>query len=474
MLKRKIEDTLLQWKNMPNHLPLVIKGVRQCGKTFIVQQFAQQHYESVVYINFVLEADKATAFQGNKDVDTILLGLSTLMPDAKFIPGKTCIILDEIQDCPDARTSLKSFKTDGRFDIIATGSLLGVKGYGDKQKKKKNKKRGKNSVPVGYETIISMCPLDFEEFLWANGIRPEAIDAVRKCFQREVPVPEGVHYAFQQLFYRYIAVGGLPAAINTFLETNHMGEVAAVLKSIIDEYEDDMVKYADDADKPHIRECFESIPAQLAKENKKFQYATIKKGARASQYLGSLQWLEDAGIIHRCYNTEIPELPLDGNAKSEVFKVYPTDIGILMAMFDPGTRADVLQGNLYGYKGAIFEGIMADFLHKKGQNLYYYHKDGGLELDFLIRQKGECVPCEVKSTSNKAKSVKTVLAHPEKYHITQALKFGDYNVGRDGATLTVPSYMGFFLEFDGVEDIDLPILNINEVNRLAGRIFPDE
>ena len=474
MLKRKIEETLVQWKNTPDHLPLVIKGVRQCGKTFIVQRFAEQHYESVVYVNFALEAGKITAFLGNKDVNTILLNLSTLMPDAKFIPGKTCIILDEIQDCPDARTSLKSFKQDGRFDIIATGSLLGVKGYGDKKKKNKNKKLGKNSVPVGFETIISMCPLDFEEFLWANGIRQEAIDAVRRCFDQEIPVPEGVHHAFRQLFFRYIVVGGLPAAINKFLETNHMGEVAEVYKSIIDEYEDDMVKYADDADKPHIRECFESIPAQLVKENKKFQYATIKKGARASQYLGSLQWLEDAGIIRRCYNTNMPELPLGGNKIDDVFKVYPTDIGILMAMLDTGTRADVLQGNLYGYKGAIFEGIMADFLHKKGQNLYYYHKDGGLELDFLIRQNGECVPCEVKAKTSKAKSITTVLNHPEKYHISHVFKFGDYNVGRDGAILTVPSYMGFLLEFEGVEDIDLPVLDIEEVNRLAKEMLSEE
>ena len=412
MLKRKIEDTLLQWKNKPDHFPLVLKGVRQCGKTFIVQQFAQQHYESVVYVNFALEADKITAFLGNKDVNTILLNLSTLMPEAKFIPGKTCIILDEIQDCPDARTSLKSFKLDKRFDVIATGSLLGVKGYGDK----------KTSVPVGYETIISMCPLDFEEFLWANGIRQEAIDAVRKCFEQEMPVPEGVHYAFKQLFYRYIVVGGLPSAINKYLETRHMGEVGEVYQSIIDEYEDDMVKYADDADKPHIRECFESIPAQLAKENKKFQYSTIKKGGRASQYAGSLQWLEDAGIIRRCYNTYRTELPLKGNAKEDVFKVYPTDIGILMAMFDNGTRADVLQGKLLGYKGAIFEGVMADFLHKKGQNLYYFHKDSGLELDFLVRQKGECVPLEVKARTAKAKSLKSALENKPVYHlITQLL-----------------------------------------------------
>ena len=474
MLKRKIENTLLQWKEEKQHNPLVIKGIRQSGKTFIVQQFAQTHYDHVVYVNFLFEPDKATAFQGVKKVDTILMNLSTLMPEAKFVPGKTCIILDEIQDCPDARTSLKSFKLDGRYDVIATGSLLGVKGYGERNRKKKNEHLGKNSIPVGYETIVTMCPLDFEEFLWANGISQEAIVAVRKCYQEEKPVPEGIHYAFKQLFYRYIIVGGLPAAVNCFFETNHIGEVAKVYDSIIDEYKDDMVKYADDEDKPHIRECFESIPAQLAKENKKFQYSMVRKGGRASQFAGSLQWLEDAGIIHRCYNTTQPELPLNGNAKSDVFKVYPTDIGILMAMLDFGTRADVLQGRLFGYKGAIFEGIMADFLHKKGQNLYYYHKDSGLELDFLIRQKGECVPCEVKSTTNKSKSIRTVLEKPEKYHIHQAIKFGDYNVGREGQLLTLPSYMGFLLEFDDTEDVDLPQLDINAVNRMAARQLSTE
>lgn len=474
MLKRKIEETLLQWRNKPGHNPLVIKGVRQCGKTFIVKQFAEQHYESVIYVNFALEADKIAAFIGNKDVDTIVLNLSALIPAARFIPGKTCIILDEIQDCPDARTSLKSFKLDKRFDVIATGSLLGVKGYGDKKKKERNNTLGKNSIPVGYETIISMYPLDFEEFLWANGLRQESIDAVKKCFEQEKPVPDGVHHAFKQLFYRYIVVGGLPAAVNKYRETNHMGEVAQVYKSIIDEYEDDMVKYADDADKPHIRECFESIPAQLAKENKKFQYSTIKRGGRASQYAGSLQWLEDAGIISRCYNTFKTELPLAGNKKEDVFKVYPTDIGILMAMLDPGTRADVLQGKLHDYKGAIFEGVMADFLYKKGQKLYYFHKDSGLELDFLVRLKGECVPLEVKAQTAKAKSLLSALKNKPVYHLNQGIKYGDYNVGRDGAILTVPSYMGFLLEFEGVDDIGLPILDIEEVNHLASEMLSEE
>lgn len=467
MLKRKIEEELLKWKQTAGHKPLVIKGIRQCGKTFIVQKFAKDHYKHVVYVNFILEPEKITAFTGSKDVDTILLNLSALMPGTEFVPGQTCLIFDEIQDCPDARTALKSFKEHGGYDVIATGSLLGVKGYGEKQKKAKNNKLGKNSVPVGSETILTMYSLDFEEFLWANGIKAETVAAVRCCFEGEKPVPEGVHYAFRQLFHRYVAIGGLPAAVNAYLTTNNMGEVTKVYASILDEYEDDMVKYASDDDKAHIRECFESIPAQLAKENKKFQYSVIKKGARASQYAGSLQWLEDAGIISRCYNVHKPELPLSGNRKDDAFKVYPTDIGLLVAMLDAGTHADIIQGNLYGYKGAIFEAVMADILNKKGQKLYYYQKDSGLELDFLIRQEGECVPCEVKATTNKAKSLKTILKHTDTYHIRHALKFGDYNVGREGAILTLPSYMAMFLEFNQAEDFVFPTIDVDSVNKMA-------
>ena len=467
MLKRRMEEALVRWKNTPDHNPLVIMGIRQCGKTFTVRQFAKNNYPNVVYINFAIEQDKFIAFTGNKDVENILTNLSSIMPGAKFVPGHTCIILDEIQECPDARTSLKSFKIDGRFDVIATGSLLGVRGYGEKQKKDQNQQLGKNSIPVGYETIMEMYPLDFEEFLWANGISEKIIDVLHDCFLKEEPVPAGIHYSMTQLLYRYIVVGGLPAVVNKFLETKHIGQVAALAKSVISEYEDDMVKYADDQNKSHIRECFESIPKQLAKENKKFQYSVIKKGARASQYTGSLQWLEDAGIIKRCYNTSITELPLAGNAIGDCFKVYVTDIGLLLAMLDAGTRADVLQGNLLGYKGAIFENLMADFLHKRGQNLYYFHKDSGLELDFLIRHRGECTPLEVKAKSGKSKSLSTVLNNPQHYHISHAIKFGNYNIGREGPLLTVPLYMGFFIDLESDADIQLEDLDIEAINRMA-------
>jgi predicted AAA+ superfamily ATPase len=460
MLKRKIESVLAEWRNSESKKPLVIKGIRQCGKTYIVRKFAEENYESVIYMNFILEPDKKTAFIGNIDVDTIILNLSALIPGSRFINGKTCIILDEIQECREARTALKSFQIDGRFDIIATGSLLGVRGYG---KSDKNAENGQDSIPVGYETVVEMYPLDFEEFLWANGMNDKVIDSVKSCFEKETAVPEGIHNVMMELLYRYVIVGGLPEVVNKFLETKNIELIYQVQRNLIAEYEEDMIKYADDADKARIRECFESIPKQLARDNKKFQYSVVRKGGRSSQYIGSIQWLEDAGLVRRCYNTQITELPLEGNSIKDCFKLYTTDIGLLVAMLDYGTQADILRGNLLGYKGAIFENLMADFLCKSGQKLYYFQKESGLELDFLVRYKGECVVLEVKAKSGKAKSLKTVLKNKNVYHVNHAIKLGKYNVGREEEVFTIPLYMGFLIKDKLTEvivpDIDLSLLN---------------
>ena len=460
MLKRKIETYLANWRMSEDRKPLVIKGIRQCGKTYIVQKFAKENYDNVVYMNFILEPDKKSAFTGNIDVDTIILNLSALIPGSRFVSDKTCIILDEIQECKEARTALKSFHIDGRFDVIATGSLLGVRGYGQSNKKKEEE--GQDSIPVGYETVIDMYPLDFEEFLWANGINDSVINSVKSCFENESAVPDGIHKAMMELLYRYVIVGGLPEVVNTFLETKNIELIYKVQRNLVAEYEEDMIKYADDADKAHIRECFESIPKQLAKENKKFQYSVVKRGGRASQYVGSIQWLEDAGIVQRCYNTTITELPLDGNSVKDCFKVYTTDIGILMAMLDYGTQADILKGNLLGYKGAIFENLMADFLHKSGQRLYYFHKDSGLELDFLVRFKGECIVLEVKAKTGKTKSMNTVLKNENVYHVNNAIKLGSYNVGREGKILTIPLYMGFLVQ-DKLTDTVIPDIDLSSL-----------
>ncbi len=460
MLKRKIETYLCDWKSTDCKKPLVIKGVRQCGKTYIVKKFAHENYENVVYMNFILEPDKKAAFSGSLDVETIILNLSALIPGSRFVEGKTCIILDEIQECKEARTALKSFKIDGRFDVIATGSLLGVEGYG--RRKVKDKYEREDSVPVGYETIVEMYPLDFEEFLWANGIGANVIDTVKSCYENERVVADGVHKVMMDLLYRYIIVGGLPEVVNCFLATKNVELIYEKQRALIEEYKEDMVKYADDSDKPHIRECFESIPRQLAKENKKFQYSVVKKSGRASHYSGSLQWLEDAGIAKRCYNTTITELPLSGNSIMDCFKVYTTDIGLLMGMLDYGTQSDILAGNLRGYKGAIFENLMADFLCKSGQSLYYFQKDSGLEIDFLVRLKGECVVVEVKAKSGKAKSMSTVLKNKGVYHVENGIKLGQYNVGREGNVLTLPLYMGFLIK-DKVSDPIIPDIDFSQL-----------
>ena len=475
MLRRKITEALRKWKNQPSHSPLVIMGVRQCGKTYISQQFAKENYKHVAYINFIKQEERKLAFYSSKDTDNIILNLSAQMRTAKFVPGETCIILDEIQDCPEARTSLKFFKEDGRYDIIATGSLLGIQGYGQDEKRKRTGKtarqeKGSNSVPVGYEQIVEMYPLDFEEFLWANNMSEEIIDVLKHCLAQEEPVPEGIHVAMKTLLYRYVAVGGLPAAVNALLETANMNAVDEVWKSILKEYRSDMVKYSDDKDKPHIRACFNAIPKQLAKENKKYQYSKVETGGRGVFYKDSLQWLEDADIIRRCYNSNITGLPLEGNAIENVFKVYTADIGLLVAMLGSATRADILQGNLGGFKGAIFENLMADMLIKKGQSLYYFQKDSGMELDFLIRYKGECVPVEVKARSSQAKSIATVRKHPEKYGVKHFIKFGDYNVGRDGDLLTLPTYMQFLLDLEP-ENMILETIDTDELTRLAKEIL---
>jgi len=445
MLERKIEQSLKQWKSQEGRKPLIIKGCRQCGKTFSVLKFANENYEHVVYLNFVQNPEFAEAFQGSLVVDDMTVLLSAMVPGAVFEAGKTCVILDEIQECPEARTALKFFKLDGRYDVMGTGSLLGVKGYGER-KRDEGRRTAKASVPVGYETVIEMYPLDFEEFLWANGINRTIVRRLRKYFDEGQPVPEALHQRMRHLLLQYTVVGGMPEAVNTYLETHDMGKVLTVQHDIINGYEDDMMKYANDEDKPKIRECFESITRQLSKENKKFQYSVIVKGAKASQYKGSIQWIEDAGIVSRCRNLETTELPLDGNAIDDVFKIYMNDTGLFISMLEEGTQYSVLQGDLYGYKGAVFENLVADIFHKMGRKLYYFRKESGLEVDFVMRYKGECVLIEVKASNGNTKSTRTILAHPEKYHVEKAIKLGDCNIGRQNHLITIPHYMAFFLD----------------------------
>jgi len=416
MFKRKIENILQSWLDDPSHKPLVVKGVRQCGKTSSIVDFAHKHFKHVVYLDFREHPDYKKFFTPNLEVDAIIMRITAAMPSIEVEAGETCFVFDEIQDCPKARGSLKYFYLDGRYEVMCTGSLLGVNGYKTLEEKKEEEEA---SIPVGFEDIVDMYPMDFEEWLWANGIKDMHIEYLRKCLASENPVEEALHERFRELLHQYVVVGGMPEVVTTFMDTKQIGKVLAVQRRIVDEYKSDMVKYAATADKSRIRECFESIPAQLAREYKKFSYTLVRKGGRGRDYAGSLQWIEDAGIVRRCYNTRITELPLDGQRIPSEFKVYMADIGLLIAMLEEGTQSSILQGDLLSYHGAIKENLVADILGK--------------------------IPVECKATTGNAKSMRTVLEHPEKYHVTSALKMCDYNIGRSDQLLTIPMYLAFLL-----------------------------
>ena len=442
MYKRKIESFLLDWKNTPNHKPLVIKGCRQCGKTSSVVAFAKKHYKHVIYIDFHEQEQLCALFAGALSVDYLTMSISASVPGAQFVPNNTCLVLDEIQNCPRARSSLKFFMQDGRYDVICTGSLLGVSGY---KSAEQIKAEDQATIPVGAETIVEMYPMDFEEWLWANGIKEQVFDFLLKSLQEETPIPADIHQRLRQLLLEYVVVGGMPEAVKTFFATHDMNQVCQVQRHILNGYRDDMIKYARAEDKPRIRECFDSIPRQLSRDNKKFTYSQVRKGGRSKEYISCLQWIEDAGIVRRCYNLMLPELPLSGNAIQDCFKVYMADTGLLVSMLDDGTQGDILQGNLWTYKGAVYENLVADILGKMGRKLYYYQKESGLEIDFVMRYKGECTLLECKANTGNAKSVKTILSHPDKYHVHAAIKLGDYNIGRSEQLLTLPLYIAFLL-----------------------------
>lgn len=447
MLKRKIMNSLVEWKNNTNtkKKALVIKGLRQIGKTYIVKQFAEEYYENVIYINFKTNDNLKSIFDEDLIVDRILMDMSAKMPNIKLIPFKTLIIFDEIQECANARASLKSFVEDKRYDVIATGSLLGIKGY--------NKKKSKG-VPTGSEHIIYMYPLDFEEFLWAKGVNENVIDYLKQCFESRTPVSKSTHEAMLRYFKEYICVGGLPEAVNTFISTGDMNRVFDEQRDILEEYKDDFGKHLDENENEEIdelllariEEVFDSIPSQLAKENKKFQYSKIKVKGRSADYREAIQWLVDAGIVSQCFNLSNLESPLEGNKIDNIFKLYMRDSGLFVAMLEKGTAGEILSGNLSSYKGAIYENIIADAFSKMDRKLYYFHKDSGLEVDFITKYKNEVVLVEVKATTGNTKSTNTILDNYDNYKVNKCIKLGEYNIGEVGSKLTIPYYLVFLLQ----------------------------
>ena len=445
MFKRKINDELIKWKNSDNKKALVIKGLRQVGKTFSVLNFAKENYENVVYVNFKDNESAKKIFDGDLIVDRMTIDLSALLPNIRFVPNKTIIIFDEVQECANARASLKPFVLDGRYDVVATGSLLGIKGY--------NLKRGKG-VPTGYEKIIYMEPMDFEEFLWAKGIDIRVLDVLKDSYNKLMPISETTHKMMLRYFNEYICVGGMPRVVDIFIKTNDLNVVYDEQHDLIEEYKDDFGKHLDEDENEvtnktllgRINRVFDSLPSQLAKENKKFTYASLSNHARRSDYQVAVQWLCDFGLVVPCYNLSTIDRPLEGYKMDDCFKLYFKDSGLFVSLLERGTTYKILNGELNIYKGAIYENIIGEAFSKNKKNLYYFHKDSGLEIDFVSVIDDLTTLIEVKAKNGNSKSAKTVLANKEKYKADQLIKFGEYNIGKNGNIITLPYYLVFLIK----------------------------
>ncbi|MBQ3441480.1 ATP-binding protein [Candidatus Saccharibacteria bacterium] len=401
MFKRKIMQKLLAWKEEKNKPCLLIKGARQVGKTFIVEQFAKENYENYIYINFELMPSMKDIFAGDLDFGTLKLNLEVNFPNTKIEKGKTFLFLDEIGACPNARTALKTFAIDGTIDVIASGSLLSLY-YKDV-----------SSYPVGYERPIELYPLDFEEFLWAMGVSAEVIGAAHTSFIEKSTLPSAISDKMFELFKMYIILGGMPAVLNSYLRNNSLNDARETQRALIDNYKNDVLKYASTPDKQKILKTFDSIPVQLAKKNKKFMWSDIDSSDVASserKYGSALAWLKDAGIVNFCYNLSEPAAPLDANRQLSSYKVYMRDTGLLVSMLEAGATKEILKGDDMINEGGITENVVASELASHGHDLTYFEKRGSLEIDFVLNLDGVVTAMEVKSGKHtQAKSLNSII-----------------------------------------------------------------
>ena len=432
MLKRKFYDKLLNWKNRNDHTCLLVKGARQIGKTFIIDLFGRENYKSYIYINFIEMPQTKDIFIGELSADEIYKRLTLVMPDVVYIKHDTLIFLDEIQECPNARTALKFLALDGRFDVVASGSLLGIS-Y-----------KEVSSIPVGYEEQVEMYSLDFEEFLWANGYDADKISVLREYFDKKEKVPDAVHEKMMSLLREYITVGGMPAVVNRFVETQHFGEVQAIQQMILDSYFDDISKYATGPEKPKVKNAYLSIPKQLAKENKKFQFSVVEKKATARKYENSIEWLRDASLVWMCCNVSAPDFPLTAYEKENQYKLYTSDIGLLTAMYGFDMKKAVIDNTLKGnVKGGIYENLILDMMSKRGYKLNYYRTDNGsIEVEFLMTKDAQVIPVEVKAGNGSTISLNTLLAKDD---IPCGYKLISGNVGVNDKKIVLPLYMAMFI-----------------------------
>ena len=439
MLRRKIDNILIEWKNRIGHKPLIVKGARQIGKTESIRHFGKTHYKYMVEINFALQKKYMSIFDDGYEVEDIIKNITFIEPSIKLIPRQTLIFFDELQDNPDCATSLKSFMIDGRFDVICSGSLMGIN----------YNKIESNSV--GYKEDYEMHSLDFEEFLWANGYSNSQIENLYDHMRNLKPFSQSVLDAMFEMFRTYITIGGMPEVVNLFVSQRNFANTLNIQKQLLLDYEEDITKYASGFDKAKVLAVYRHISTFLAKENKKFQVTKISLGARNREYMGAIEWLENAGIINVCYCLDNVELPLKGNYNPKQYKVYFKDTGLLVASLDEEAQDDLrINRNLGTYKGALYENIVGDMLVKQGYKLYYYKQEkNALEIDFFVRNADSLIPIEVKA-SNAATASLTKLTSGKSNNKYQDVRFGIKlcmaNIGFNGSIYTFPYFLTFLLK----------------------------
>lgn len=435
MLKRKATNNLETWLKTKNRKCLVVQGARQTGKTYIIQRFAEKNYDETIEINFKLMPSAQEIFAGDLSVDAMVMALRFRFPDKKIIPGKTLIFLDEIQECPEAITSLKFWAIDNRYDVITSGSLLGI-----------DYKRS-SSYPVGYVDYLKMYGLDFEEFLWAMGISEDMIENLLGYLHTGNAIPEAIHSSMMQYYRQYIATGGMPEPVQKYIETKDFREVDRIQRTLLQGYLYDIAHYATPEEKVKAEKCYLSLTRQLLeKENHKFQYKLVEHGGRAQKFYSSVEWLLRADIVHLSRLVTDLRFDLSDYARDDFFRTYTTDLSLLIAMKDFSLKQHIVENTLTGTtKGGIYECAAADALYKKGYDLYFYKNETTKrELDMIIQQNGNVVPIEIKSGNTRANSLSAIMkANP---HIPLGYKFADSNIGMNNdGIMTLPLYMISFI-----------------------------
>ena len=437
LLRRKIDSFLVNWKKSPKRKPLIVKGARQVGKTESIRAFGSTGYDSVIEINFVLQKKFRAIFDNGYEVDSIIKNISLLEPSWKFIPHKTLLFFDELQKCPDCATSLKSFCQDGRYDVICSGSLMGI--YYEEIE----------SNAVGYKEDYVMHSMDFEEFLWAKGYSDQQVEDLYNHMTSLTPFTQLELDTMMANFRDYMTLGGMPEVVKRFIDSGHFGGTLELQRQLLKDYEEDITKYARDTEKAKIQAVYNHISTFLAKDNKKFLITKVANGARSREYIGAVDWLCSAGVINACYCLNNVELPLKGNYNPEYYKLYYHDTGLLIASLDEEAQEDLRANKNFGtYKGAIYENVVGEMLIKSGyEQLYFYkHDSPALEMNFFVRDADSLVPVEVKAKDGATASLNNLIKWDSFPDVKYGVKLGYKNIGWNGLFYTFPYFLTFLLK----------------------------